>query len=59
MSPRRHFSDMMRSPYFRSGHYEETPGGKFEKKIEDKILKSKKRINMLFFKLFKKILNDK
>ncbi len=50
---------MMRSPYFRSGHYEETPGGKFEKKIEDKILKSKKRINMLFFKLFKKILNDK
>ena len=41
---------MMRSPYFRSGHYENTEGGKFEKKVESKfyfILKIKKLINRI------------
>lgn len=40
---------MMRSPYFRQ-HYPETPGGKFEIKVEKNILK----IKLFFKKLFKR-----
>lgn len=39
----------MRSPYFRQ-HYHETPGGKFEIKIEKKFL----TIKYFFKKMFRK-----
>ena len=44
---RRHFSNSYRSPYFQSIYYKnETPGGRFEKKIE----KTAQKIKLLFFK---------
>jgi hypothetical protein len=41
MSPRDHFSKAMHSPYFSSPGYGNTPGGKAEKKIEEKLNKIK------------------
>lgn len=37
MSPRDHFAKVMRSPYFHSENYKNSPGGQFEKEIEDKV----------------------